>query len=259
MYTKISQCKIDQWTQPGKVSADVYPVAQFVPRSLQVVSSRQFRRDRRVCNRVSLNNSRSIRRRSSVSSMRMEAAPVLWALPAIITTTPSPPVLLSRAFNFLIFSVPRRSFEAIVTVRYDCSISRSADRSLPGGRRLQTIRAYTPGIPGIETEGSGGAQGISSSFWSSFIPAFLLDNEHPGYRKERAAYGCQKLLPVRLTNISRNFATSHYHHWNYRQPTTDDFIPSNRFQRSNWILSDDGKINIFNQSTNSLKLRTFHC
>lgn len=129
----------------------------------------------------------------------MEAAP--FCGPVIITTTPSPPVLFSRTFNFLIFSIPCCSFEAIVTVRYNCSISRSADRSLPGGRRLQTIRAYTPGIPSIETEGSEGAQGISSSFWSSFIPAFLLDNEHPSYRKQRAAYGCQNLL-LRLTSLA---------------------------------------------------------
>lgn len=85
-----------------------------------------------------------------------------------------------------------------MTVRYDCSISLDrADRSLPGGRRLQNdtrIRARCVG-----TEGSEGCTGASSllSRPFSFIPAFLLDNERPGYRKElRAAYGRrQKRLP----------------------------------------------------------------
>lgn len=153
-------------TRPGNILADVYPVARFVPRSLQVVPSRQFRRDRRAHNPVSLNNGRSIRRRSSVSPARMEATHFVGL--TIITTIPSPPFLppLSLAFNFLIFSVLRRSFEAIVTVRYDCSISRSAGRSLPGGRRLQTIHADTPGIPRVSRDrrSSGGAQGTSSPF-----------------------------------------------------------------------------------------------
>lgn len=193
-------------------------MARFVPRSLQVVPSRQFRQDRRVRNRVSLNNSRSIRRRSSA---RMEAAPFCGLKPAIITTTPSPPVLLSRARSIFSFSsfpaaLSRQSWLCVTIVR---SLDRPIVRSQVADR-LQTIRAYTPGIPGIETEGSEGAQGISSSFWSSFIPAFLLDNEHPGYRKERAAYGRQKLLPVRLTSLAISRLSP------LNLPTTGDLIRS---------------------------------
>lgn len=162
-------------TLVGNISADVYPVARFVPRSLQVVPSRQFRRDRRAHNPVSLNNSRSIRRRSSVSPARMEAARFVGLTrdnnDNAVTSHPSP-LSLSLAFNFLIFSVLRRSFEAIVTVRYDCSISRSVGRSVvrsfDRSQVADDYKRYARTHPvyrlSRDRRSSGDAQGVSPFF-----------------------------------------------------------------------------------------------
>lgn len=58
-------------------------------------------------------------------------------------------------------------------------------------------------------------RGVFPSFSSllPFIPAFLLDNERPGYRKERrAAYGRrrERLLTYSAIGVSRDSAANYY-------------------------------------------------
>jgi hypothetical protein len=48
-----------------------------------------------------------------------------------------------------------------------------------------------------------------SSSKSSFIPAILLDNERPGYRKGRAAYGCQRPATGALDTSRAIFVADH--------------------------------------------------
>lgn len=77
--------------------------------------------------------------------------------------------------------------------------------------RLQTIRAYAPGYRDRRKRED------ASLLFSRppFIPAFLLDNERPGYRKERMAYGCQKAATAARLISPCDFAANRYRR-NYR-------------------------------------------
>jgi len=92
------------------------------------------------------------------------------------------------------------------------SALRLFDRSINRSQvvdRLQTIRAYAAGIPtsvSRQKEAMVRTRGTFPPSKSSFIPAILLDNERPGYRKGRAAYGRQRRLATgALRHLSRDF------------------------------------------------------
>lgn len=159
---------------------------------------------RRLHNReYRLNNSRSIRR---VPFLRREwkKRSVLWALLAIIITTtpfsPPPPPRRSssppRSFNFLIFFVLLPLFRG----NRDCALwlfDLFRSSAFPGGRYDYKRYARTyPVYPGYRDRRKRRQKSLPFPLSRPpFIPAFLLDNERPGYRKERIAYGCQKRLP----------------------------------------------------------------
>lgn len=132
----------------------------------------------------------------------------MWALPAIITTTPSPPrpSLPPRParvqFSHFLHSPPLFRGNRDCALRlFDLSIGRSLAPRWPTTTNDTRVHTRYTGYRDRRKRRRA-SQGISSSFCSSFIPAFLLDNEHPSYRKERAAYGCQKLLLVRLISLA---------------------------------------------------------
>lgn len=110
--------------QSEKVLADFYPVVRFVPRQLQVVPSRQFRRDRWVRNRVSLNNSRSIRRRSFFSANG--SGPVLWTRDNNDNAVSSRPLLTHVQFSHFLHSLLLfRGNRDCALQLFDLSIGRS--------------------------------------------------------------------------------------------------------------------------------------
>lgn len=170
---------------------------------------RQFRRVRqRPYNReYRLNNESIDSPISGVPFLRREwKRPVLWASLAIIITTttpfsprlPPPRSFLARVqFSHFLRSPP------LFRGNRDCALwlfDLFRSSAFPGGRydykrygaRIRT--RYT----GYRDRRK--RRRVSSLLPSRppFIPAFLLDNERPGYRKERMAYGCQKRLPARL-------------------------------------------------------------
>lgn len=108
---------------------------------------------------------------------------------------PSPPRLSSRAL--VQFSHFLRSLAALSRQSWLCAMivrSLSIVRVPRWPIRLQTIRAYAHPVYRDRRKRRQESLPFSLSC-PLFIPAFLLDNERPGYRKERMAYGCQKQLP----------------------------------------------------------------
>lgn len=164
---------------------------------------RQFRRDRRrPHNREYRLNNKSIDPPiSRVPFLGREwKRPVLWASLAIIittTTTPFSPRLPSRVqFSHFLRSPP------LFRGNRDCALwlfDLFRSSAFPGGRydykRYERVRTRYTGYRDRRKR-----RRVSSLLPSRppFIPAFLLDNERPGYRKDRMAYGCQKRLPARL-------------------------------------------------------------
>lgn len=93
-----------------------------------------------------------------------------------------------------------------MTVRYDCSISFDRPRSQVVDTTTNDTRVYRTRLS-RQKEAMKARSLLSYLSRPPFIPAFLLDNEHPGYRKERMAYGLPKAA-TGATNILRDFAAN---------------------------------------------------